>query len=342
MNSLDTFASVNRVGRRLPGVFSMTPNAVALFEITLLVASMKDVISLQAFITVHLALVAFLGCWALAAGSKGDDISLPLLCFFSALVFGPVGAIGGALLTVRCGSSEEEKHVLEQWYARLRGRRRPSPASEIYSRIVNNRVRRLDVAPEEFAAVVRQGSLRQVQTILGRIALDYHPEYFPFLEAALQSPEASIRVQAAATIAKLRSQVKARLKAFAEARPAQADEISASLKEARACMDSRLLERSDVRKIRALVKEARERLIEIDPARAEEHAADLCELLFEEGDYAAAFEKARPLSNPPQFFKHLQLSSGARAQPAKTVKNGSHADACTGVQEPAGLAAAVS
>jgi hypothetical protein len=83
----------------------------------------------------------------------------------------------------------------------------------LHERLAAGRVPRLAAADiRQFAKVMREGSDREREIVLGLIGLRYNPDCRHVLDFALASPQASVRVQAAAVFVKLRARYKALLK----------------------------------------------------------------------------------------------------------------------------------
>ena len=152
--------------------------------------------------------------------------------------------------------------------------------------------------------------MRDIQTILGKITLNYHPDYLEALNSALRCPEATIRVQAAAIIVKLRTQVKSRIRTLAEAPSDRVDQMSANLSKAQALVASGLLEQSEVHTVRSLAKRHCEALIKADPAEADVYEGIMCEILFEEGKHQELLARSNrrvAISKSMQRLRFLSL-----------------------------------
>jgi hypothetical protein len=104
---------------------------------------------------------------------------------------------------------------LKDWYARLSRASGSLPSAELTDRVIAGRV--IDTAaapPSRFEDVIAHGTLAERQAALGLMARRFHTDFAPALQAALRSPEPVVRVQAAAVVARVRADLKARIKSL--------------------------------------------------------------------------------------------------------------------------------
>jgi hypothetical protein len=296
--------------RRLRWSFLSVLGLVFAMETILWIIASSGGISAGGVTTIHLGLVVFLG-WALFEISPNRaDLSLPVLSVLSTIFFGPLGTAGAWVLLASDRAERGRDSTLEEWYDRLRGQSGEDKVAQLYAKIVTGRARRVDVLPaEDCEALLQDAPLRQVQTMLGRITLNYHPDYLNVLSSALRCPEATIRVQAAAIIVKLLTQVKSRIKGLTEATSSHVDQMAANLSEARALVALGLLEQSDVHVVRSLAKGFCEALIAANPAEAPVYEDIMCEILFEEGKYQEVLARSNGRGTASKSLQRLRFLS---------------------------------
>ena len=184
----------------------------------------EAIVVLQAFpsstpaiwtLAAHIAVVASLALILFSGRSQGDDLTLSATILLIVLVAGPVGAAASFLTVPFVKKSQVRSPILRAWYKRLSLAGGVGPATVMHDRIAAGRVLRLDAAaPESFLNVIENGTLNERQTALGLMARKFHPDFAPALEAALRSSEPVVRVQAAAVVARVRSDLKIRIKAL--------------------------------------------------------------------------------------------------------------------------------
>ena len=169
-------------------------------------------VSWQVGLLLHAGLGA-LGFLLLIFGWLGGSYD-PLGLFF-VFSLGPLGAVGMMLVAFIVLITPEDQDRTYDWYETLSQSQKDDEVSILYRQIVNGRSRRPGKANlESFSEVMRSGTIKQKQALLGVIALKYQPEFRHFLRLALKDGEAPVRVQAAAVSTKLQDQFKARLAAI--------------------------------------------------------------------------------------------------------------------------------
>ncbi|NVK33444.1 MAG: hypothetical protein HWE23_03130 [Rhodobacteraceae bacterium] len=152
--------------------------------------------------------LAFIAIWfilqqhtASARTGRFDAISALLL-----ISFGPIGALGVFFLALKLWLYGHSSPNPASWYKQLEIAPDQDRASELFQSIINGRERvQTDPKLKKFSQIMRDGTVDEKQRLLGVIALKYHPSFYPFLSAALNDPEGSVRVQAAAVTTKLRA-----------------------------------------------------------------------------------------------------------------------------------------
>jgi len=165
-----------------------------------------------------------LGAWgamalhALVAGAfiavslRSSSRQLTIAAAILALA-GPPAAMAWWIAGTRAAARTPEERA--RWYDVIAldgGSDVEDDASQLHEAIANGRIggvhRRGD---RSFPDILANGTLGEKQGLLGLIGLRYHPRYYPLLQAALRSPEPSVRAQAAAVSVKLKDQFRARL-----------------------------------------------------------------------------------------------------------------------------------
>jgi hypothetical protein len=213
--------------------------AVAGEAIVVLLAFSADV-PLSAVLMLHALVVACCAALLLARRAGGTDLTLAIIILALVAVAGPAGAVSALAALPFAGNVASGRDVLQDWYERLANAGRPSPFTEMFDRIQSGRVQRLDLKPPaNYLETIASGSLDERQRALGLIAREFHPDYAPVLDAALRSPEPVVRVQAAAVVARVREDLKARVEALtkpvAGISPAEALAIGGELEALKTC-----------------------------------------------------------------------------------------------------------
>ncbi len=166
----------------------------------------------------HLAVVASVATILFNARPKGEDLTIAATMVLIILVAGPVGAVASLVMLPFVKTTNPGSPVLRAWYKRLSSAGSVGPATAMHDRVAAGRVLRLEAAPPaSFLDVIKAGTLDERQTALGLMARKFHPDYAPALEAALRSPEPVVRVQAAAVVARVRGDLKERIKSLVSA-----------------------------------------------------------------------------------------------------------------------------
>ena len=147
---------------------------------------------------------------------QGADLTIACAIFLVVLVAGPAGALAVMLVLPFATSRPARPDIMQAWYTRLSNAAGTDPVTGMYDRVVAGRVQTArDHSPQDFEEVIANGPLAARQAALGLIARTFHTDYAPALEAALRSSEPVVRVQAAAVVARVRADLKARIKVLA-------------------------------------------------------------------------------------------------------------------------------
>lgn len=170
------------------------------------------------------------------------DLAVAYVAILLIAIAGPAGVLPLLASLPFVNLRQHASDAVEAWYERLARAGKPSAIAETYERIVSGRVQRLDDAPPaDFLEVIRSGGMEERQRALGLIARHFHPDYAPVLEAALRSPEPVVRVQAAAVVARVREDLKARVAKLAGAAPRSFTQALDDAGELRALQDCALV-----------------------------------------------------------------------------------------------------
>lgn len=141
------------------------------------------------------------------------DPTVSQLIFLVILVCGPAGAAAALAALAFVDHAGAGPDVLDDWYDRLARASHALPSSELSERVSAGRVMRGEAsAPVDFEDVIASGTLAERQAALGLMARRFHTDFAPALQAALRSDEPVVRVQAAAVVARVRADLKTRIK----------------------------------------------------------------------------------------------------------------------------------
>ena len=240
--------------------------------------------SIAPAIAVHIALAC---CAGFLRDPRGDRTA-GIVAMVSTLSMGPMGAVGSLMLI-------RQLRTVRRPYDPLRQRGDPfafpsetDAAAGVHEAVTEGRAFVLDVSRlNSFATVMAEGQVGEKQALLGAISQRFHPDFLPSLQKGLKSPEAAVRVSAAAVFAKLREDNHKRLGAVATGQ-GERDAAGTCPKggaEARVladCARSGLLDAAEASQARV---EALRRLLLERPRTAALDATEelLCGLLFEAG-----------------------------------------------------------
>ena len=191
--------------------------AIAAEAIVVLLAFSADV-TLHLTLLVHVVASAIVGLILFYGRPREDDLTIAALIFLVVAVAGPAGAIASLTALAFVDHAGAGPEVLHAWYARLAQAGGSDPATELNDRITAGRVLQTEApAPHTFENIIADGTLAERQAALGLRARHFHTDFAPALEAALRSPEPVVRVQAAAVVARIRADLKTRIKAMVAA-----------------------------------------------------------------------------------------------------------------------------
>ena len=180
---------------------------ISIAEIGLFYCYIYEIRSLEILILPHIGAVAVIGSAIWLASSRRHDLGLLSLLLVSTALTGPFGALGTTLLSfyllILCPSPDR----LDAWYERISGSIPHDSVSKMCDEIRSGR-QIIDESPSHlsFIDILENGSLDQKQIMLGIISRNFDEGFLPILIRALKSPEAPIRVQAAAVANRLSSE----------------------------------------------------------------------------------------------------------------------------------------
>lgn len=188
--------------------------ALAAEALVVLLAFSADVPFLWT-VACHAAVVGIVGLILFYGRAADGDPTVAELIFLVVLVAGPAGAVASLAALAFVDHAGAGPHVLDAWYARLSRASHADVSREMTDRVVAGRVLRSDAAqPVDFEDVIASGTLAERQAALGLMARRVHTDFAPALQAALRSDEPVVRVQAAAVVARVRADLKTRIKAL--------------------------------------------------------------------------------------------------------------------------------
>lgn len=258
----------------------------AIADAAVLAAAYRAALPLPAALVAHGLIAA--SCWLFRDPRR--DRSAAILAMLSMLAMGPLGALGSLALLGYLRRARPGDASLQGWYRVLSFAGEADPAGTVHDAITEGRAFLPNAARLcDFATVMASGSIAQRQALLGTISQRFHPDYLPILQAALKSPDAAVRVSAAAVFAKLREGNRKRFK-----RAGGADTTGdAPLGRARAlasCARAGFLDADEAARARS---EAVELLLLLRPTVTEIDATEelLCGLLLDAGRHGEIRER---------------------------------------------------
>lgn len=152
----------------------------------------------------HMALVGFLVRYVYHCFNKHEDLRFPFLLLISVFGLGPFGAAGFLLLSILYPLYRKSATPPSVWFADLFPEEEILLFGKIYQRVKSgwddysqpNEV-------DSFQDLFNHGALSQKQAVLDAIVKDFNPTYAPILKQALNDTQNTVRIQAAAIVAKI-------------------------------------------------------------------------------------------------------------------------------------------
>jgi hypothetical protein len=307
-----TASPMGAVDRRQIGFLFL----VIVADAAVLAAGGAHAASVAPAIAAHIALACSLGFFRDARGDRTAGI----VAMVSTLSMGPLGAVGSLVLIRQLETARRRDDSLRKRYDMVSFQDETDPAGDIHEAVTEGRAFTLDASRlNSFATVLAEGKVGEKQALLGTISQRFHPDFLPSLQKGLKSPEAAVRVSAAAVFAKLREDNRKRFRAVAtgqgERETAETCPNGAGVARMLAgCARSRLLNAAEASQARSealrLLLLERPRVVAFD---ATEEL--LCGLLFEAGrrrDVEARL--ARHSTDLPPVLKDLLLRALMHSQ----------------------------
>jgi hypothetical protein len=182
-------------------------------EAVVVVLAFSAQVPLAATLSLHAAVAAIVAVILFRARGADEDTTVAALMCMVIAIAGPAGAAASLAALAFVDRAGAGPDVLDAWYTRLANASNADASTELTDRVVAGRVLRTDAPPpENFEDIIAHGSLADRQAALGLMARHFHTDYAPALQAALRSQEPVVRVQAAAVVARVRTDLKSRLK----------------------------------------------------------------------------------------------------------------------------------
>lgn len=174
----------------------------------------------------HVFTVTALAMFVMRRRRTMADPRAHLLLCATAPFLGPVAAAGAILQTVCTRWFARRAMPVKEWYARLFPEPPVDAPRSQYARLHREVAEFRDPSgPAPFAEVMLAGSQEQKHALLTMACRDFRPVFAPVLQRALHDENSAIRVQAAATIARIEEQYRRRIEDLAgkvRARPEDA------------------------------------------------------------------------------------------------------------------------
>ena len=194
----------------------------AIAEALLVVFAVSSGPNKLALLALHALIVATLTAilfWRRHADQDGTTAVAMLLVI---AVAGPAGAAAALTMLLFSGTTNAGPHVIKAWYDRLADASGADPITALHDQVSAGReMRSSDVVRLDFRNVVKAGTLAEKQAALGLMARRFHPDFSPALNEALRSDEPVVRVQAAAVVARVRGDLRARIATLLDQRATQ-------------------------------------------------------------------------------------------------------------------------
>ena len=186
-------------------------------------------IAMPVTVALHAIVAAAAGAILLWNRAPETDLTVASVMALVIAVAGPAGAAASLAMYPFAGNAGAGPGVLVSWYARLANACAADPATGMYDNVVAGRVVRFDHnVPHDFAEIITTGTLAERQAALGLMARTFHTDFAPALVLALRSPEPVVRVQASAVVARVRADLKVRIRTLLSAATADAGGIGAA------------------------------------------------------------------------------------------------------------------
>lgn len=249
--------------------------------------------------------------------SRPADAALGAACAAAVLFAGPVGVLAAAIVASSLARARRNPSAeRETWYRSLAGHASIDPLARLCGDITNGRAfdpALAHVVP--FGRIARAGDLAAQQRLLGIVAREPDPALARHLRTLLRSPRAAVRASAAAALARLREDVRARAGAARSSRDGAAAETRA--KKLAECAGAGVLDEADAQSLRRTALG----LLAAHPPGASDEADTLAaELLIEEGRHGEALARLEAMhARSPDvdaLLKRARLGAAASRETA--------------------------
>lgn len=173
------------------------------------------------FLVLHLIVLLFLLLLVRFIFQRGEDLNYPLLLLVAVFGTGPFGAAGFLVFAALRPIYSYFSTPASVWFEGLFPEHQQSQFSTIYQRITSGWDDYSQLSEiSSFQDLFNYGTLSQKQTVLDAIVKDFDPIYAPILKRALDDPHNTVRIQAAAIVAKIDldfdEQLKKNMRAYSE------------------------------------------------------------------------------------------------------------------------------
>ncbi len=174
-------------------------------------------VGLAGLLAAHALLLVALAWLVRQVMAQRADVTVAVLALVAGAVVGPLGPLGAALLDIAGSGGHAPSPLVEKWYERIALSTAIEPDVRLCDDVGVGRTLDLGAQmPQSFPALMETGPLIKRQAILGYIARHFHPAYLATLQVALESPEPTLRVQAAAVAAHVGGEVRGRVREVLE------------------------------------------------------------------------------------------------------------------------------
>lgn len=156
-------------------------------------------------VSLHVACVALLAGWVWILRKYRMDGQGALLLLVSTAALGPIGFVGAVFsLALRQVSGRISARKLDEYYAWMAGETKVDAAAELYKDLTLGREQPgRDMANATIIDLLRWGTLDEKYKMIAALGRNFRPELVPALRFALASEDPTIRIQAAALVAKV-------------------------------------------------------------------------------------------------------------------------------------------
>jgi len=250
-------------------------------------------IGLIPFACFYIGIILLLLGWAYTFRRGGRINRFAMLLALTAGFFGPLGALGLAIITPLQVFLRRRATPFEEWYAALFPDEEHDEDKQLYRQIASGRAANQTLSNvESFTDVMRFGTIEQKRAVLMLLARRFQPEFAPALKLALDDTNPTIRVQAATALAEIERDFTARAMELAAAAGAAPEDFDTQLA---------LAQHYDTYAFCGLLDSSREHAsrrnalkhysacLKIDPGHSGVRTA-ICRILVREGRYADAVD----------------------------------------------------